>query len=71
MSSSDASEDSYSVLMYNSKSLGRSEQGLCKQGQPDKEELTGASRGPKFNSQQPDEDKQLPIQLQCVLIYIK
>jgi hypothetical protein len=31
--------------------------------------LTGESRGPKFNSQQPHEGSQPSVQLQCTHIY--
>jgi hypothetical protein len=63
---------SYSVLIYvKNKSLSWSEQGLIEWGGPERAGLTGASRGPKFRSQQPHEGSQPTEQLQCVLIYIK
>ena len=59
MPSSGVSEDSYSVLIYNNKSIF----GLQRVG------LTGASRGPKFNSQQAHKGSQLYVQLQCAHIH--
>ena len=70
MPSFGVSEDSYMYLfIIINKSLGQSEQGLSEQGRPELVGLTGASRGPRFNSQQPLEDSQPFVQLQCTHIY--
>jgi hypothetical protein len=53
----------YLFIIIN-KYLGHSEQ-----GQPKRAGLTGANRGPKFNSQQPHEVSQPSVQLQCTHIH--
>jgi hypothetical protein len=61
MHSSGVSEDSCSVLNYNNKSLGWSEWGWPEQaGPPEQAEVL------KFNPQQPHEDSQPSVQLQCI-----